>query len=117
MTYVGGYVVPVPETKIEEYRKLAEAFGILCKEFGALSVVECVADDVQEGKWTDFYRAVDRQPGETVMFSWILFKSREDRDEIMGKVMADPRLNMNPATMPFDGKRMIFGGFRPIVEL
>ena len=88
------------------------------RDHGALEVVECLADDVKKGKWTSFPRSVKLKPGEVVVFSYIVYKSRKDRDRVMGKVMKDPRLAdmMNPKEMPFDGKRMIWGGFKTIVE-
>lgn len=119
MTYVDGFVVPVPENKLEDYRKMAQRAGEVWRDHGALAFVECVADDVPEGKTTDFYRAVKREKGETVVFAYIVYESREQRDAVMAKVMEDPRLkdDMDPAKMPFDGKRMFWGGFKPIVEL
>lgn len=114
--YVDGYLIPVPETKIGEYREMAEAFAVIAKEFGAVEIVESVADDVKEGQWTDFFRAVDRQPGETVMFSWIVFPSREARDAAWAKIMDDPRTKDMSGRNIFDGKRMIWGGFKPIVH-
>jgi uncharacterized protein YbaA (DUF1428 family) len=88
------------------------------RDHGALEFVECLADDVKKGKWTSFPRSVKLKPGEVVVFSYIVYKSRKDRDRVMGKVMKDPRLAdmMNPKEMPFDGKRMIWGGFKTMVE-
>ncbi|MEX0922464.1 MAG: DUF1428 domain-containing protein [Rhodovibrionaceae bacterium] len=119
MTYVDGFVVPVPEDRIEDYRKMAQKAGEVWREHGALAFVECVADDVPEGKTTDFFRAVKREPGETVVFAYIVYESREARDAVMAKVMEDPRIkeDMEQEKMPFDGKRMFWGGFTPIVEL
>lgn len=117
MSYVDGFVVPVPERNLEAYRKLAGDAGALWKEHGALAYVECVADDIPDGTTTDFKRAVKLEDGEVVVFAWIVYPSREDRDRILEKVMADPRLKMDPDSMPFDGKRMFWGGFKPIVEL
>ncbi|MGE0410047.1 MAG: DUF1428 domain-containing protein [Amphiplicatus sp.] len=117
MTYVDGFVIPVPEKNIDAYRKMAEEACKVWKEHGALAYVEAVADDVPEGKTTDFYRAVKREHGETVVFAYIVYKSREDRDRAMKKVMEDERLKKYMNNMPFDGKRMIFGGFKPIVEM
>ncbi|MEQ1438776.1 DUF1428 domain-containing protein [Fontimonas sp. SYSU GA230001] len=117
MSYVDGFVLPVPRDKLAEYRRMARKAGRIWREHGALEFRECVADDVKPGKWTSFPQAVKLKPGEVVMFSWIVYKSRRDRDRINAKVMADPRLKMDPATMPFDGKRMFWGGFKPIVEL
>jgi uncharacterized protein YbaA (DUF1428 family) len=116
MSYVDGYIVPVPEGNIEAYRQMAEAFAAVAKENGALQIVEAVADDVKEGKWTDFYRAVDRQPSETVIFSWVVFPSREARDAAWGAIMEDPRMKAMMDSKIFDGNRMIWGGFKPIVS-
>lgn len=115
--YVDGFVLPVPKKKVAAYRALARKAGKIWKEHGALEYVECVADDVKPGKWTSFPQSVKLKPNETVIFAWITYKSRKDRDRINAKVMADPRLEMDPSTMPFDAKRMIFGGFKGIVEL
>lgn len=116
MAYVDGYVLAIPKDSVEAYRKIASAAGEVWKEYGALAYVECVGDDVPYGEVTSFPRAVQATDDETVVFSWIVYASREDRDAINAKVMVDPRMNVDPATMPFDGKRMIFGGFKPIVE-
>ena len=116
--YVDGFVVPVPKKNLAAYRAMARKAGKIWKEHGALEYVECVADDVKPGKWTSFPQSVKLKPTETVVFAWITYKSRKDRDRINAKVMADPRLGgMDPSTMPFDGKRMIFGGFRTILEV
>lgn len=117
MSYVDGFLVAVPKDKIEAYSELARRAGEVWKEHGAIAVVECVADDVPYGELTSFPRAVRVKEDETVIFAWIVYESREARDEINAKVMADERLKGDMADMPFDGKRMIFGGFRPIVEL
>lgn len=117
MPYVDGFVLAVPTDKLEEYWQMARKAGAIWKEYGALSYVECVADDVPYGELTSFPRAVQAKEGETVVFSWIVYENREARDAINKQVMADPRLDMDPAAMPFDGKRMIFGGFRTIVQL
>jgi len=117
MSYVDGFVVPVPTAKLDAYRALAEKSGKIWMEYGALQFVECVADDVKPGKLTSFPQSVQLKDDETVVFSWIVYASREDRDRINAKVMADPRLaDMDPANMPFDGKRMFWGGFRKLVE-
>jgi uncharacterized protein YbaA (DUF1428 family) len=117
--YVDGYVVPVPTGKLDEYRRLARKAGKVWIEHGALQVRECVADDVKPGKVTSFPQSVKLKPGETVVFSWILFKSRRQRDSVNAKVMKDPRLAdmMDPKKMPFDGMRMFWGGFKTLVEL
>jgi len=120
MSYVDGFVVPVPQDKLDAYRKIARKAGAVWREHGALEYRECVADDVKPGKLTSFPQAVKLKPGEVVVFSWIVYKSRRDRDRINKKVMADPRLAdmMNdPKSMPFDLKRMFFGGFKTFVEL
>jgi uncharacterized protein YbaA (DUF1428 family) len=119
MPYVDGFVVPVPKNKLAAYRKIAMKAGRIWREHGALEVKECVADDVKKGKWTSFPRSVKLKPNEVVVFSYIVYKSRKQRDGVMAKVMKDPRLAdmMKPAAMPFDGKRMFWGGFKPIVAL
>ena len=116
--YVDGFVVPLPKRKLDAYRRLARKAGKIWREHGALEYRECVAEDVAMGKVTSFPRAVKRKPSETVVFSWIVFKSRAHRDRVNAKVMKDPRLAdmMNPQAMPFDAKRMIFGGFKLIVQ-
>ncbi|QEY63551.1 DUF1428 domain-containing protein [Metapseudomonas lalkuanensis] len=115
MTYVDGFVVPVPTASREAYRKVAEMAAGVFKECGALSVVECWGDDVPEGKVTSFPMSVKLKEGETVVFSWITWPSRQARDAGMKKAMEDPRMQPNPETMPFDGQRMIFGGFEVLV--
>ena len=114
--YVDGFVVPVPKSKVDDYRRVAANAGNVWREHGALAFVECLADDVKPGKWTSFPQAVNLEPDETVVFSYIVFSSREERDRINALVMKDPRIDMNPANMPFDGKRMIWGGFNVLVE-
>ena len=114
MNYVDGYVIPVPEANQERYRALAELAATIFKEHGALSVVECWGDDVPEGKVTSFSMAVKRQPSEAVVFSWITWPSKEVRDAGMAAAMQDPRMKFDEAGMPFDGQRMIFGGFEPL---
>jgi uncharacterized protein YbaA (DUF1428 family) len=115
MTYVDGFVLAVPTANRAAYQKVAENAAILFKEYGALKVVECWGDDVPDGKLTSFPMAVKCEENETVVFSWIVWSSREARDEGNKKAMADPR--MQPAgEMPFDGKRMIYGGFEMILE-
>ena len=116
MAYVDGFVVPVPKKKIEAYRRLARKAGKIWREHGALDFKECIADDVKVGKVTSFPRSVKLKPSETVMFSWITYKSRAHRDRVNAKVMKDKRFaGMDPKDMPFDGKRMIYGGFKVIV--
>ena len=116
--YVDGFVVPVPAQNLEAYRRFAEKAGRIWLEHGALQFCECAADDVKPGKVTSFPQSVKLEDGEIVVFSWIVYESREERDRINAKVMEDPRLNdMDPKNLPFDGMRMFFGGFRTIVEL
>lgn len=117
MPYVDGFVLAIPKQKLEAYKEIARNAGDVWMELGALSYVECVADDVPYGEVTSFPRAVQATNDEVVVFSWITYKSREQRDEINAKVMADPRLKHDAANMPFDGKRMIFGGFTSFVDL
>jgi len=107
---------PVPTANREKYRKHAAEAAVVFKDHGALNVVECWGDDVPEGKGTSFPMAVKRKDDETVVFSWIVWPSRKVRDEGMKKVMADPRVQPDVNPMPFDGKRLIYGGFEPIVE-
>lgn len=116
MTYVDGFIVPVPKKKVAAYKKIATLAGKIWMEHGALSYVEAVADDVKPGKWTSFPQSVKLKKGEVVIFAYITYKSRKSRDAVMKKVMSDKRLKMDMSAMPFDGKRMIFGGFKSIVE-
>jgi uncharacterized protein YbaA (DUF1428 family) len=117
--YVDGFVVPVPRAKLDGYREMAERSGKIWLEHGALQFWECVGDDVKPGKVTSFPQSVQLKDDEVVVFSWIVYASREDRDRVNAKVMSDPRLKdmMDPAKLPFDGQRMFFGGFKSIVEL
>jgi uncharacterized protein YbaA (DUF1428 family) len=118
MAYVDGFVLPVPKDKLAAYRSLARKAGKIWREYGALDYIECVADDVQSGKSTSFPQSVKLKADEVVIFSWITYRSRAHRDKVNKQVMADPRLaGMDPKTLPFDGKRMIWGGFKPIVEM
>lgn len=114
--YVDGFVVPVPKKNVDAYRKLAEMARDVWMQHGALSYVEALADDVKPGKLTSFPQSVDLKDDETVVFAWITYKSREHRDDVMKKVMSDPRMDHDPAKLPFDGKRMIFGGFKVFVQ-
>ena len=116
MTYVDGFVAAVPTANRETYRRHAELAAEVFKEHGALSVVECWGDDVPQGKLTSFPMAVKCQDDETVVFSWITWPSKAVRDAGMAKVMADPRLQPETNPMPFDGKRLIYGGFEMIVQ-
>jgi uncharacterized protein YbaA (DUF1428 family) len=117
MTYVDGYVLAVPTANRSAFTKHATSTAALFKEYGALKVVECWGTDVPEGKVTSFPMAVQRKDDETVVFSWITWPSRQVRDAGWEKIMADPRMKADTNPMPFDGKRMIYGGFEPIVEL
>jgi uncharacterized protein YbaA (DUF1428 family) len=116
MSYIDGFVAPVPKANLAAYKKLARKAGKIWMEHGALAYHECVADDVKPGKLTSFPQAVKLKDDETVIFSWIVYKSRRDRDRVNKLVMSDPRLKMDdPKSMPFDAKRMFFGGFKEIV--
>ena len=117
MTYVDGFVAAVPTANRESYRQHAEKAAVLFKEFGALGVVECWGDDVPEGKLTSFPMAVKRKDDETVIFSWVTWPSRQVRDDGWKKVMDDPRMRPENNPMPFDGKRLIYGGFETIVDV
>ncbi|MGH8720766.1 MAG: DUF1428 domain-containing protein [Burkholderiales bacterium] len=119
MSYVDGFLLPVPKRNLEAYRRQARKAGKVWREHGALEFRECVADDVKPGKWTSFPQAVKLKPGETVWFSWIVYKSRKHRDRVNAKVMKDKRLApmMDPKAMPFDGRRMMWGGFKVMVDL
>jgi uncharacterized protein YbaA (DUF1428 family) len=118
MKYVDGFVLPVPKKNLQAYRRMAQKAGKIWREHGALACIECVADDVKVGKVTSFPQSVKLKRGETVIFSWIVFKSRSHRDRVNAKVMKDPRLAdmMDAKSMPFDCKRMIYGGFEVLVE-
>src|SRR5262245_24433969 len=114
MNYVDGFIVPVPRKKVGAYRSMAKKASKVWRDHGALEFRESVADDVKVGKWTSFPRSVKMKKTETVVFSWIVYKSRAHRDQVLKKVMADKRLAkmMNPKSMPFDARRMIYGGFK-----
>ncbi len=118
MQYIDGFVVPVPKKKLAAYRRMAQRAGKVWREHGALEYRECVADDVSKGKVTSFPRSVKLKPDETVIFSWIAYKSRAHRDSVNAKVMKDPRLAdmMDPKKLPFDGKRMFWGGFKLLLK-
>ena len=117
MVYVDGFVVPMPKKKVQAYRRLAQKAGKVWREHGALEFRECIADDVKVGKLTSFPRSVKLKPSETLMFSSITDKSRAHRDRVNAKVMKDKRIaGMDLKLMPFDAKRMIYGGFKVIVE-
>lgn len=118
MNYVDGFVLPIPRKNISKYMKMAKLASKVWKDHGAIDYYECIADDVKPGKWTSFPQSVKLKKGEVVFFSWITYKSRKNRDAVLKKVMADKRFDayMDPKAMPFDGKRMIFGGFKPVVK-
>ena len=118
MPYVDGFIVAVPKKNLAAYVRMAKKVGKVWREHGALDYREWIAEDVKVGKRTSFPRAVKLKPGETVVFAWITYKSRAQRDRINAKVIADPRLKsmMDPKAMPFDGKRMIYGGFESLVK-
>ena len=117
--YVDGFVVPVPLRNLDAYRRMAEQAGKIWMEHGALQYFEAVGDDVKPGKVTSFPQSVQLKDDETVVFSWILYDSREHRDQVNAKVMDDPRIKemMDPKSMPFDGMRMFWGGFKGLIEL
>jgi uncharacterized protein YbaA (DUF1428 family) len=117
MSYVDGFVVPVPLKNLAAYRRMAKKAGKVWREYGALDYKEWISDDVKVGKLTSFPRSVKLKRGETVVFSWIVYKSRAQRDRVNAKVMKDPRLAdmMDPKSMPFDGKRLIYGGFKLLI--
>lgn len=117
--YVDGFVLPVPKRNIDAYLRQARKAGKIWREHGALEYRECIADDVKPGELTSFPQSVKIKRGETVVFSWIVFKSRAHRDRVNAKVLKDPRLadQMDPKTMPFDSKRMIYGGFDVVVDV
>lgn len=118
MSYVDGFIVPVPKKKLAAYRSMARKASKVWREHGASQFRESVADDVKLGRWTSFPRSVKLKRGETVVFSYIVYRSRKDRDRVLAKVMKDKRLAkmMNPKAMPFDARRMIYGGFKTMIE-
>ena len=119
MHYVDGFVLPVPRRKLAAYRRMAKFAGKIWMEFGALQYVESVADDVKPGKRTSFPQSVKLKKGEVVVFSFVVYRSRKQRNRIMAKIMKEPRFRkyMDPKKMPFDGKRMFWGGFKTIVSV
>lgn len=119
MAYVDGFVVPVPKENIERYKEMSTACGKIWRELGALEYRECMGDDVKPGKLTSFPQSVMLEEGEVAFFSWIVYESRAARDAVNEQVMADPRMAewMKPETMPFDGKRLIWGGFEMVIDL
>ena len=119
MAYVDGFVVPVPKAKLDAYKDMSRKAGAIWREHGALEFRECISDDVKPGKLTSFPQSVLLEDGEVVAFSWIVYASRAKRDEVNDKVMKDARMAefMKPENMPFDGKRMIYGGFEMVVDV
>lgn len=115
-TYVDGFITPVPKKNLAKYKKASRKMGKLMKKLGALEYVEYIADDVKPGKWTSFPRSVKKKPSETVFFSYVTYKSKAQRDSIGKKMMKNP-ITQDPDMMPFDGKRMIYGGFKSFVEM
>jgi uncharacterized protein YbaA (DUF1428 family) len=119
MSYVDGFVLPVPLERLDDYLRIARRAGEIWKEYGALEYVECVADDVKPGKLTSFPQSVKLEPGETVILAWVIYASREDRNRILVQVMEDPRLAdmVDHANLPFDSKRLFWGGFMERIRL
>jgi len=119
MRYVDSYVAPVPKKNLRAYQRMSQQCGRIWCEHGALEYIECVADDVKPGKWTSFPQAVKLKRGETVVFAYIVFKSRAHRDRVNAKAFGDPRLKAmtDPKNMPFDTRRMFWGGFKPLVAM
>jgi uncharacterized protein YbaA (DUF1428 family) len=119
MRYVDGFVLPIPKKKLQAYRRMSSKAGKIWREYGAIEYLECVGDDLNVKGVKTFPRQIKPKPGETVVFSWILFKSRAHRDRVNAKVISDPRLAkmMDPKAMPFDAKRMVYGGFKVLVDL
>jgi uncharacterized protein YbaA (DUF1428 family) len=117
--YVDGFILPVPKKNLKAYLAMARKAGKVWRDHGAVEYKECVADDVKKGKWTSFPRSVKLKPSETVIFSYVVYKSRKNRDSVLAKVMKDPRLAkmMDPKALPFDAKRMIYGGFKTAVDM
>ena len=119
MSYIDGFVVPVPEQNLKNYRSIAQKAGKLWKEHGALRYVEAIGDDLNVAFGLPFPKAFKVKPGETIMFSFIVYKSRADRDRVNAKVMSDPRMKkiMESGPMPFDAKRMVYGGFKSLIDM
>lgn len=117
MAYVDGFLLPVPKKNLDAYRRISRKAGKVWREHGALDYKECVGDDLKVKGMSSFVKAVKTKPGETVVFSWITYKSRAHRDRVNAKVMKDPRINMDGVSMPFDVKRMLYGGFKVFVDL
>ena len=117
MSYVDGFVLPVPKKRMDDYRRMARKAGKIWREHGALEYRECVVEDVNVKYGLPFTRAVKMKPGDTVVFAWIVFKSRSHRDRVNAKVLNDPRLEMDPSAMPVDVKRMVYGAFNVLVDV
>ena len=119
MNYVDGFIVPVPTKNLPAYKRMSTKMGKIWREHGALEYRECIADDVKPGKLTSFPQSVKLKRGEAVVFAWIVYKSRAHRDRVNAAAMKDPRLSemMDPKKMPFDGKRMFFGGFKVMIDV
>ena len=117
MSYIDGMVVPVPKKNLAAYKRMSRTFGKVWREHGALAWTECAADDVKPGKVTSFPQAVKLKPDEIVVFSWVVYESRKERDSVNKAAMSDPRVAKAMKASPIDGKRMFFGGFKPIVQL
>jgi len=116
--YVDGFVLPLPKKHVEAYRRIAQKAGRIWREHGALEYRECVGDDLNVKGAVTFPRRIKSKPGETVVFAWIVFKSRAHRNRVNAKVMKDPRIaKMDPKSMPFDVKRMVYGGFKVLVDV
>jgi uncharacterized protein YbaA (DUF1428 family) len=116
MSYIDGFMVAVQKAPLEKYKAFAEEGTAIWKEFGAIGFVESIENDVPKGELTSFPRAVQAKDDEVVILSWIIYESREHRDSVSAKVMADPRIQKSMANPPFDGKRMIYGGFKTFLE-
>jgi uncharacterized protein YbaA (DUF1428 family) len=116
MPYIDGFVVPVPKANLDTYRAFAREAAAVWREHGALEYKEWIADDVKPGQVTSFPQSVQLKADETVVFAWIVYKSHAHRDEVNDKVMKDPRMQKDPSSWPFDGKRLIFGGFAPLLD-
>jgi len=117
MTYVDGFVLPLPKKHLAKYRRIAKSAGKVWKKYGALEYVQCLADDVQPGKLTSFPQSVKLKPDETVVFAYVVYKSRAHRDRVNKQVMADPMMKNMVKKLPFDGSRMFWGGFKQLVRL
>lgn len=121
MAYVDGFIVPLPKKNVKTYAAISKKCGKVWRKHGALEYIECVADDVKVGKWTSFPRSVKMKKNETTVFAYIVYKSRKHRDQVLKKVFADPQMakmmKEGPKSMPFDAKRMIYGGFKVFVDV